>query len=282
MIRPPLPQGSAGLQNPLGQTHPAHLLRDYPTQWTHWRQKLWKKLEPAIQPHLNPDSKIHTHATGQGRNRKTCCTYWLLPVRRCGSRPLPGSCGRHRRRSLRPVCSAVRGRCVRRRASRWAAACAETGRCPCPSPLALHPCTTPLLGLDDPLPYSWEWQAPLWKLSGQRGAPQSGVGCPLGADEILRRKWQRRRFTTAIIYPGFIDLNGNPYVTVSIRYRTQGPCCLAQEESFKYNNTDVISNWWWTSFKYLTLTILPDGEYSCVAAGYWASIHFCPYLCPCS
>lgn len=58
IIRPLLPQGSTGLQRPLGQTHPAHLLRDYPNQWTHWLQKHWKKLEPAIQLNLNPNSSF--------------------------------------------------------------------------------------------------------------------------------------------------------------------------------------------------------------------------------
>ncbi len=99
---------------------------------------------------------FHSHPhQRRRRHRKTCCTYWLLPARRCGSLPLPGSCGQHRHRNLRPACSVVHGQCVERRASHWVAACAENGDCPCLFPPALHPCTTPLSGLAAPLLYSW-------------------------------------------------------------------------------------------------------------------------------
>lgn len=128
-------------------------------------------------------------------NFNTCCTYWLLPAKRCGSLPLPGSCGLHKRRNLHLACSDVRGRCVERRGSRWAAACAANGDCPDPFPPVRHLCTTPQLGLADPPPYSWEWRVPPWKRSGQKGARQSGAVCPLGGDGILKTNDQDERLT---------------------------------------------------------------------------------------
>jgi len=149
---------------------------------------------------------------GRRINKRMCCTYWLLPARRCGSLPLPGSCGRHRCRNLRPVCSVFHGRCVERRGSHLVAACAENGDCPCPFPPALHPCTTPLSGSGAPPLCSWEWRAPPWKQSGQMDAPLSGAQRPLGADGILRRNGQYK----SLYLGGFTPLNGfqSPYLTM--------------------------------------------------------------------
>ena len=143
-----------------------------------------------IQPNylLNYISKTISAKQERGEIKKkgdSVLTHMLLPKMRCGWQLLPGSCGPRKHRLPHPVCSVVHERCVRRKASRWAAACDENVCHLCLFPLALHPCTTPLLELAAPLLYSWEWRAPLWIQSGQRGAPQSGVGSPPGADGIL-------------------------------------------------------------------------------------------------
>ena len=123
--------------------------------------------------------------------KKKVLTHMLLPKMHCGWQLLPGSSVPRRRRLPRPVCSAARERYAGRRASRWAAACGANGSRLCPSPPALHPCTTPLSGSAAPLLYSWGWRVPPWRQSGQRGAPQSGVGSPPGADGILEEKRRR-------------------------------------------------------------------------------------------
>ena len=115
-------------------------------------------------------------------------THMLLPKMHYGSLLLPGSSGPRKRRLPRPVCSVFHERCEGRKASHWAAACGENVGHLCRFPPALRPCTTPLSGLAVPLLYSWEWRAPLWRQSGQRGAPQSGVGSPPAADGILEEK----------------------------------------------------------------------------------------------
>lgn len=117
---------------------------------------------------------LYSHSQQRAEwSKETCCTYWLLPTRRCGSLLLLGSCEQHRHMNLHPVCSVVRGRCEGRRGSRWAAACVVNEDCLCLFPPARHLCTTPLLALAGPPLYSWEWQALLWIQSGQMGALQS-------------------------------------------------------------------------------------------------------------
>lgn len=101
---------------------------------------------------------------------------WLL---------LPGSFGPRRRTPHRPVCSASREWSGERKASHWVTACVASEGCPGRSPPARHLCTTPPSGSAALLLYSWEWQARLWRRSGQRDAPQSGAGSPPGADGIL-------------------------------------------------------------------------------------------------
>lgn len=120
-------------------------------------------------------------------------TYMLLLEMRSGLRPLLDSFGPHTRSCHRRACSVVRGRCVGRRGTRWAAACDGSGGCRGPSQLAPHLCTIPLWGLDVPLPYSWEWLVPLWTQWGQRDAPQCGEGSLPGEDETLEMKAAKQR-----------------------------------------------------------------------------------------
>lgn len=112
-------------------------------------------------------------------------TYRLLVRMRYGWRLRPGSFVPRRRTLHRPVCSASREQSGGRKGSRWVTACVVSEGCPGRSPPARHLCTTPPSGSAAPLLCSWGWRARLWRRSGRRDAPQSGVGSPPGADGIL-------------------------------------------------------------------------------------------------
>lgn len=151
MIRPFLPQDSSGPQRSAGPStscpSPKRLTNSHSVGPLEETRNRGAELKPQLLVRSRPPTCEEEMAT-------LGSTYWLLPAKRCGSLPLPGSCGRHKRRNPRPACSGVRGRCVERRGSRWAAACAANGDYRGPFPPVRHLCTTPQSGLAGPPPYS--------------------------------------------------------------------------------------------------------------------------------
>lgn len=115
-------------------------------------------------------------------------TYWLLPAKRCGWRPLRGSFGPRRRRRPRRVCCGGRGRFAGRKASRWAEACGESAGLRDRSPRARRLCTTLQWVWVGHPPYSWAWPAHPSIRSGQMGARGFAEGHPPALDGILPRE----------------------------------------------------------------------------------------------